>query len=110
MSNEGVPLNALLGRGATYEGDLSFEGRVRVDGLFRGRIFTEELLEVGEEGRIEGDLDAQNLVVAGFVDGRVRVRGRLVVEPTGRIQGEVRAARLVVREGARLDAQIVSGE
>ncbi len=105
-----MPLNALLGRGATYEGDLSFEGRVRVDGLFRGRIFTEELLEVGEEGRIEGDLDAQNLVVAGFVEGRVRVRGRLVIEPTGRVQGEVRAARLVVREGARLDAQVVSGE
>lgn len=110
MSNAGVPLNALLGRGATYEGDLSFEGRVRVDGLFRGRIFTEELLEVGEEGRIEGDLDAQNLVVAGFVEGRVRVRGKLVVEATGRVLGDVQAARLVVREGARLDAQVTSGE
>ncbi len=83
---------------------------MRVDGLFRGRIYTEELLEVGEEGRIEGDLDAQNLVIAGFVDGRVRVRGRLVVEATGRVQGEVRASRLVVREGAKLDAQVISGE
>ena len=60
---------------ATYEGDLSFEGRVRVDGLFRGRIFTEEILEVGEEGRIEGEVDAKILVVAGMVDGTIRVRG-----------------------------------
>jgi cytoskeletal protein CcmA (bactofilin family) len=105
-----MPLNALLGRGATYEGDLSFEGRVRVDGLFRGRIFTEELLEVGEEGRIEGDLDAHNLIVAGFVEGRVRVRGKLVVESTGQLLGNVQATKLVVREGARIDAQISSGE
>jgi len=106
---EEVPLNALLGRGATYEGDLSFEGRVRVDGLFRGRIYTEEILEIGEEGRIEGEVDAQNLIVAGLVEGSVRVRGVLVVEATGRLHGDVEAERLVVREGACLDAHVKSG-
>ncbi len=104
-----MPLNALLGRGATYEGDLSFEGRVRVDGLFRGRIFTEEILEIGEEGRIEGEVDAHTLVVAGMVDGTVRVGGVLRVESTGRLHGEVEAETLVVREGARLNARVRCG-
>ena len=109
MSVDTVPLNALLGRGATYEGDLSFEGRVRVDGLFRGRIFTEEILEVGEEGRIEGEVDAQILVVAGMVDGTVRVRGLLRVESTGRLHGEVHTEKLVVREGGQVNAQVRCG-
>jgi cytoskeletal protein CcmA (bactofilin family) len=109
VSEDTVPLNALLGRGATYEGDLSFEGRVRVDGLFRGRIFTEEILEVGEEGRIEGEVDAQILVVAGMVDGTIRVRGLLRVESTGRLHGEVHTEKLVVREGAQVNAQVRCG-
>ena len=109
MSLDSTPLNALLGRGATYEGDLSFEGRVRVDGLFRGRIFTEEILEVGEEGRIEGEVDAQTLVVAGLVDGTVRVRGVLVLEATGRLHGEIQTEKLVVWEGAQINAQVRCG-
>jgi len=109
VSADTVPLNALLGRGATYEGDLSFEGRVRVDGLFRGRIFTEEILEVGEEGRIEGEVDAQTLVVAGMVDGTIRVRGVLRVEATGRLHGEVHTEKLVIREGAQVNAKVRCG-
>ena len=42
-----LSLNAVMGHGAHYEGDLSFEGRVRVDGTFVGRIYTEDCLEVG---------------------------------------------------------------
>jgi len=104
--SEERPLNGLLGRGATYEGNLSFEGRVRVDGVFRGRIYTDELLEIGEEGRIEGEVDAQDLIVAGVIQGKVKVRGRLVLEATSRIEGEFDAKNLEVREGARIDARI----
>jgi len=103
-------LNALLGRGATYEGDLSFEGRVRVDGVFRGQIYTDDVLEIGESGVIEGEVDAEELLVAGRIDGKVRVRGRLIVESTGCIHGELDAAKMVTREGATLRATVIIGE
>jgi len=103
-------LNALLGRGATYEGDLSFEGRVRVDGVFRGRIYTDAVLEVGESGVIDGEVDAHNLIVAGRVEGKVRVRGVLTLEPTGCIHGEIDAAQLVSKEGAKLRATVLVGQ
>jgi cytoskeletal protein CcmA (bactofilin family) len=109
VSNPGRPLNALLGRGATYEGDLSFEGRVRVDGVFRGRIYTDELLEVGESGRIEGEIDAEELIVAGVVDGKVRVRGILTVESTGALLGEIDATSMVTRDGAKIKATCLVG-
>ena len=31
-------IHALLGRGTEFEGVLAFEGRVRIDGRFKGRI------------------------------------------------------------------------
>jgi len=103
-------LNALLGKGATYEGDLSFEGRVRVDGVFRGQIYTDDVLEVGESGRIEGDVDAEDLIVAGRVEGKIRVRGLLTVESTGCIQGDLDAVRMLTREGAKLRATVLVGQ
>ena len=103
-------LNALLGRGANYEGNLSFEGRVRVDGVFRGEIYTDEVLEVGESGSIQGDVDAEDLVVAGRVEGKVRVRGLLTVESTGCIQLEIDAASMITRQGATLRATIIVGQ
>lgn len=103
------PLAALLGRGAQFGGDLSFEGRVRVDGAFRGRIYTEDTLEIGEPGLVDGVIDAAVLIVAGTASGKVRVRDRLVLEATGTLRGEVDAATLEVRPGGRIDATLKVG-
>ena len=39
-------LNALLGRGSEFEGKLTFEGTVRIDGKFTGTIVTNDVLVV----------------------------------------------------------------
>lgn len=100
------PLAALLGRGATFGGDLSFEGRVRVDGTFKGRIFTEDTLEIGEPGTVDGEIDAAVLIVAGVAAGKVRARERLVLAPTGTLRGQVDAPTLECEPGARIDAVV----
>ena len=37
-------ITTLLGRGATFEGKLTFDGTVRIDGRFKGEVFTEDTL------------------------------------------------------------------
>ena len=100
-----APLSAVMGPGAHYEGDLSFEGRVRVDGHFRGRIYSEDLLELGAEGVIEGEADVARAIIAGKVIGRIRVREHLLLEKQARVEGlldvgvcEMRAGAVVVGE------------
>ncbi|MDP2315650.1 MAG: polymer-forming cytoskeletal protein [Pseudomonadota bacterium] len=100
------PLAALLGRGAQFGGDLSFEGRVRVDGTFKGRIFTEDVLEIGEHGAVDGEIDASVLIVAGTASGNVRARERLVLEATGLLKGQVESPMLEVHPGGRIDAVV----
>ena len=99
-------LAAVLGPGTRYEGDMSFEGRVRIDGHFVGRIFTEDWLELGAEGVIEGTADVANAVIAGRVEGELRVRERLVLEAGGSISGKVDVGVAEVRPGGMLDAQV----
>lgn len=103
------PLAALLGRDARYSGDLSFDGRVRVDGHFTGRIYSDDELEVGAGGKVQGLVDVLDLVVAGTVDGEVRVRGTLTLEPGGLLLGKVDAVALDARPGGRIDATLRVG-
>jgi cytoskeletal protein CcmA (bactofilin family) len=109
MSTPERPLAALLGRGATYTGEMSFEGRVRVDGTFRGRIYTDDTLEIGESGTVDGEVDAAFLVVAGTASGGIRARERLTLQPTGSLTGKVDAKVLEVFPGGRIDAQVRVG-
>lgn len=109
MADEPRPLAALLGRGAHYSGDLTFEGRVRVDGAFKGRMATEDVLEIGEGGVVDGEIDAATLIVAGTAQGRIRARERVVLEATGTLRGQLDAASLEVHPGARLDATVKVG-
>lgn len=103
------PLAALLGRGAQFGGDLTFEGRVRVDGTFKGRIFTDDTLEIGPSGVVDGEIDAAVLIVAGTASGKVRARERLVLEPTGMLKGQVDAPALEAQPGGRIDATLRIG-
>lgn len=100
------PLAGWLGAGAQWVGDLTFEGRMRIDGTFQGRVYSNDLLEVGPSGLIEGQVDVEDAIVAGTLDGRIRVRGQLVVEPTGFILGELKVHRLVVHTGGTVRARV----
>ena len=91
-----------MGPGTKWDGDLSFEGRVRVDGHFEGRMYTEDVLEVGMDGFIEGEVDVARAIVSGKVEGTMRVREHLLVESTGCIEGKLDAVRVEVRSGARM--------
>ena len=46
-------ITTLLGRGATFEGKLTFEGTVRIDGRFKGEVFSEDTLVIGEGAIVE---------------------------------------------------------
>lgn len=106
-----APLGAVLGPDAHHQGDLSFEGRVRVDGQFSGRLYGEDALELGASGVLDGEIDVAEAIVAGTVRGTLRVRGLLVLESTAAVDGLIDAGLLEVRPGARLRVELrVRGE
>lgn len=101
-----APYSALMGPGAHHQGDLSFEGRVRVDGTFTGRLYTEGTLEVGAEGLIDGEVDVASAIVAGTVKGRLRVRERLLIQPGGVVFGLLDAGIVELLPGGRVEGQV----
>lgn len=100
------PIAGFLGPGVLWTGDLAFEGRLRVDGAFRGRMYSEDTLEIGETGTVEGQVDVAMAVVAGLLSGTIRVKGKLVVESTGRVEGDLMVGQLEQHRGAQMKAKV----
>jgi cytoskeletal protein CcmA (bactofilin family) len=87
------------------EGVVRIRGRVQVDGRVEGTLEVEGTLSVGPEGRIRGDVTAEDIAVGGEIEGKITARKHLHVIRTGKVRGEVRYDTLQIDRGAVLDGR-----
>ncbi len=93
-------INALLGRGTEYEGKLTFEGRVRIDGRFKGEIFSDDVLIVGEGAVVEADVDVGTLIVrGGKLVGAVRAAHLVEIHAPGHVRGDISTPQIFIDKG-----------
>jgi len=96
----------LLDKGCEFQGKLSFEGVVRIDGVFHGEIFSQDHLIIGEGAQVEASIQVGTLEVGGNFKGKLVANDRLIVHSTGRVSGELKAKDLEVQMGAIIDGQL----
>ena len=82
-------LSAFIDQGSEFEGKLSFRDTVRIDGLFRGEIRSENTLVIGETGEIEADVTSGHVVISGSLIGNVRAEKAIVLHKTARVEGTI---------------------
>jgi cytoskeletal protein CcmA (bactofilin family) len=99
-------LNAFLGKGCIYEGKLTFEGRVRIDGKFTGEIFSNDTLEVGPDAEMEAEIDVAVVVIAGTVHGNITARGRCDLRAPAVVVGNITSPIVTMEEGVRFDGEM----
>lgn len=102
-------VNTLVGRGSHFEGKMTFEGVVRIDGSFAGEIVSDDTLIIGEGAEVRAELDVATLVVYGVVYGNVRASTCVELHPPGHLVGNIVAPQLVVERGAMFDGQCRMG-
>lgn len=99
-------LAGLLGPGAHHEGSLVFQGRVRIDGTLLGDVQSDDFLEIGPQGHIEGSVNVAQALVAGRIEGALRARERITLLETAVVMGQITTPWLDVRPGAQLRATV----
>jgi len=105
MSTGSAPadVKAILGKGSEFEGKLRFEGTVRIDGKFKGEIFSEGTLIVGEQAKIEGDVEVESSIISGEIRGNVKAKSRIEVHAPAKLIGNIQTPTLVIQEGVIFD-------
>lgn len=99
-------INAFLGSGTVYEGKLTFQGAVRIDGIFTGEITSDGSLIVGKDAVIEGTLQVGELLLSGKFTGQVGASRRVVIHRAGVLEGTINAPALIMEDGAVLQGQV----
>jgi len=92
-------INTLLGRGATFEGKLTFEGTVRVDGKLKGEVFSDDILIVGEGATVEAEIDIGEIIIQGTVVGNIRAKRGIEIHAPGRVKGDLHTPSLQIDKG-----------
>jgi cytoskeletal protein CcmA (bactofilin family) len=86
------------------KGDLSFKGAFHIDGHFIGKINSESVLIIGDNGKVDADIKVGHLIVNGEIKGSIQAKERIEIHSTGRVLGTVVTPILVVEEGAFLES------
>lgn len=95
-------ITALLGRGTHFEGKLSFEGRVRVDGSFRGEIRSDDTLIIGDGAEVEAEVLAGTVIIkGGTVTGNVKARHAIELYVPARVSGTLHAPEVFMDKGVQ---------
>lgn len=95
----------ILGANCTMEGTLRSNENVRLDGTFTGTLEIAGNILVGETAKINADINAKNISIAGAVRGNITGK-KVQLLRTGRIWGDIRAVALTTEEGAFIDGKI----
>lgn len=92
-------INTLLGRGSEFEGKLTFEGTVRIDGTLRGEVFSDDVLIIGEGARVEAEIDVGEIIVQGTIVGNIRAKRSIEILAPGRVKGDLTTPSLQIDKG-----------
>jgi cytoskeletal protein CcmA (bactofilin family) len=97
-------ITALLGRGTQFEGKLHFEGRVRIDGTFKGEIHSDDTLIVGDGAEVHAEIDVATVIVrGGIVHGNVRAKTAIEIHAPGKLHGNIHSPSVFIDRGVEFE-------
>jgi len=103
-NNAGATMETLIGAGTTFQGDISFEGGIRVDGTVEGTISAPDdsssRLVITDQAKIKGEVRVPHVVVNGSVVGNVHSSERLELQRQARVEGDLYYEVIQMEEGA----------
>ena len=100
MKHADKKITTMIGKNSVVGGDLSVEGAARVDGIVEGSVKATGILIIGTGARIQGDVEAESVVIGGEVNGDVTVNDKTELTSTARVIGDIYTSIIVIDEKA----------
>jgi cytoskeletal protein CcmA (bactofilin family) len=94
-----------LERGVRLDGRLECPGTFRIDSSVKGTLVSEEILILGENARVEGEIHGVSVVIAGRFNGIIQAKTKVDIQPKAIVTGEIHTPCLIIEPGAVFDGQ-----
>ena len=87
-------------------GDIKTSGNIQFDGSLKGNLEAVGVASFGKTTKVEGNIKAESVVIAGIVKGNVIASDRLDMKGTAKIEGDIRSKRLTVEDGVSFNGKV----
>ena len=97
---------SMIIEGVEIEGTLNTHENLRMGGYLKGQIKSSAVVWISKGGKIDGNINANGLIVEGYVHGNVRCTGKAELRPGARIKGNIACGSLAVYAGCELEGKV----
>ncbi len=99
--------STVIATSSHIDGEIKGSGDIRIEGGLTGRIDSTASVLIAETGRVEAEIKAETVIVAGNVSGNIQADQKIELTPTAEMIGDLAAPRILIQEGATFEGEVV---
>lgn len=100
----------IISEGTLIKGDISASGDIRIDGELVGNINAKGRLVIGPQGKVDGEVNCNNIEVSGYIKGKINVSELLTMKASSQIYGDIVAGKLSIEPGSLFTGNCSMGD
>jgi cytoskeletal protein CcmA (bactofilin family) len=99
MSTTANSSKNVLNSDVEIKGNIKFSGELTFEGKLDGEIQTDGVLNLGDSAVVNGNINAQSVVVRGKINGNINAKEKIEIKAKAELFGDIRSTKLVIEEG-----------
>ncbi len=103
-------VGTIISSGTSIEGIIKVMESIRIDGQLKGELIVDGDIYIGKKGRLEANIQGDNVMIAGEVEGNIKASGKLEIVETGKLIGDISISNLIIHDGATFQGNSTSKE
>ena len=90
----------IIGESISVKGRIVSREELQMNGELQGELEMDGRLTVGVKGKVDANVKAREVILAGSMKGNVVAAERLVLRKGAHLEGDVKTAGIVIEDGA----------
>jgi cytoskeletal protein CcmA (bactofilin family) len=108
-SNLGLQSISIISTDSIIKGDMESEGDIRIDGKLIGNINCKAKIIIGQQGKVEGNLNGNQADILGTINGDIKMTGQLNLMGNSIINGNIHVGKLQMESTVNFNGKCVMG-
>ena len=89
----------IISKGSKINGEFNLTAKLHIEGEVDGKIESSNLVSIGKEGKLKGEIKAQKLLLNGVFEGKIEAE-TIEITTGGKLIGEIVIENLIIEKGA----------
>jgi len=108
-SNQGLQSISIISVDSIIKGDMESEGDIRIDGKLIGNINCKAKIIIGQQGKVEGNLNGNQADILGTIHGDIKMAGQLNLLGKSIVNGNIHVGKLQMESTVVFNGKCIMG-